>query len=117
MLNLTINGNIPSKKNRYQISRGRMYKPKEITDFEYSALMQLRGQYKKDPIETDVEVTMKFYLLRDKDGDNLFTTIADCLQNAGVIKNDKQITAGHWYKYKIFKADGDESCDCTININ
>lgn len=114
LIHLTIDGYIPSKKNRYQISRGRMYKPKDITDFEYSAMMQLKAQYHKDPITTDVEVTMKFYLLKDKDCDNLFTTIADCLQNAEVIKNDKQIVAMHGYKYKIYQVDGDESVDIII---
>jgi len=91
-----------------------MYKPKDITDFEYSALLQLQSQYKDDPILSDVNVEMKFYILRDKDVDNLATTILDCLQNAEVFKNDKQVVKLTASKHKITKADGDESADIII---
>lgn len=93
-----IKGNCPSKKNNYKQSRGHWYKPEDIVLFEKNAFLQLNVQKKKYPESSfPLKGDLSIYLIidimkRDKDIDNLCTTIFDILEKGGIIENDKYIT-------------------------
>lgn len=92
VLELTITGDVPSKKNLYRLGNGRMYTPKEVTewmdDFAWQVKVQL-PQHK--PWVGPLSISADFYSVEDHDIDNLQNGLFDALQHAQVIKNDRQI--------------------------
>ena len=100
-LELSIEGEVPSKKNRYRIGRGKFYQDAAVTrwmeEFFYQARQQCPGM---SPISSEIALTIIFYIKRDKDLDNLLNSVFDALQNSGIIKNDKLITSCRATKIK-----------------
>lgn len=94
MYALTILGDIISKKNKYRIrSDGKgLFKPKVTTDFSKMFAQEVMahgvGQV-LGPCKIHVELyhTKK----REPDLDGAVTTIMDCLQESGVVENDRNI--------------------------
>ena len=105
-----IEGNCIVKKNQYKYTRkgGKSwgYKPKNVVDFNESAILQIKTQLSKYtktvlPIYGEVSVYLVFEIAgRDKDLDGVTTTIYDILQQSEVIKNDNQITVSEQLKKK-----------------
>lgn len=95
-------GRIISKKNSKRFFRhGRRVIPvssRAYQTFEARALSQLTG-YKT--IEPPYDVHVDFYIkgAYRADGDNLYTSILDVLQKAGIITDDLYIMRGSWEKY------------------
>lgn len=87
---LTIHGRIPTKKNRYRISRnGGFFKPKDVTDFERMFGKEVAAQrvgMVRGPFRISVELLVGEH---EPDLDGAVTTILDCLQLCEVIANDK----------------------------
>jgi len=85
---LTIKGQVPSKSNGYRIANNRLFKSKELKEFEQSfawqsakALNEFNGKF---------GITMKVYFQSNRsDLDNAAKVILDCLQTSGIIKNDR----------------------------
>lgn len=96
-----------TKKNSYRVNRssGKFYKPKKITDNEEELMGPLRKVWAdKPPICQDIEISFTFCFAHDVfftkkgsraqrvgDLDNLLQLPLDCLQKAGIIKNDSQV--------------------------
>jgi len=83
-------GKVPTKKNRYKISRGRMYQDPEVTawmDAAYYAIYYPARQI----ITVPCGLSILFKTDNRSDLDGMTTTIFDLLQKAKVIKNDRQI--------------------------
>lgn len=89
---LVINGQCPAKKNsRIGIVRnGRVmnFPSKIYSEWEKSALWQLKGQ---PPVEEyPISMTVIFYVRdnRSRDMDNMLPSIMDCLQKAEILADD-----------------------------
>lgn len=95
---------------RPRISRwGGVHMPKRYMEYKNSQMGLLGKAYVEEPIECPVEVELLFLfdrprrLLRRKDPDgrlvrtgredldNLVKTVLDCLEDGGVLKNDRQV--------------------------
>lgn len=88
-------GEMPSKKNRWRMGENGMYIPKDVSK-ELEAfvwdLKSVRNAYRlAKPHEGEVLVSVTFFVKKDKDLDNMTTTLLDLLQAAGLIKNDMQV--------------------------
>ena len=91
MLNFSISQEVPSKKNRWHISKyGGIYQDKKVKDFVEFAQWELRSQYRGKPITDNVELELEFYNKRDKDVDNQISTIMDMIQGI-LIENDRKV--------------------------
>lgn len=91
---MTIKGGLCSKSNsRIITSRGgrvRSIKSPKALAWMQSAVLQLRSQWKKKTIEKPVGLEIHvFYASRRPDLD--ISLVMDALQNAEVIKNDRQV--------------------------
>ena len=87
----TVQGSLVSKANSRRVTRtGMVIKSQKALDFTESAIYQLRSLYKKAPIESPVglELTIFYDSRRPDLSPELFF---DCLEKAGVLKNDRQI--------------------------
>jgi Holliday junction resolvase RusA-like endonuclease len=87
----TVYGSLVSKANSRRITRtGLVIKSQKAIEFTHSAILQLRSIYKKKPIENNVglELTIFYDSRRPDLSPELFF---DCLEKAGVLKNDRQI--------------------------
>ncbi len=92
---------MPSKKNAWKrASGGHVYIDKKMSSVLDDFLWQLRGamgihqkgkKHAQFPIVLPLELTVSFKTRRQKDLDNMVTTLMDLLQKSGVIKNDSQI--------------------------
>jgi len=98
---ITIQGNIPSGNRRqigYKNGKPFLYKQnqKEIKDI----VNQIKQQWKYPRLTSAVEVHYTFYFpdKRSRDIDNRLKILNDCLEEAGVIKNDNQIIKGRFEK-------------------
>ena len=96
MIEITILGQPPSKSNCYGVrrigNRAGMYKKKPIKDYEKSFLEQVPLKYRGINIEYEMSVELHcYYDSRRPDIDNSAKVILDCLQSAGVIKNDNKV--------------------------
>lgn len=91
MIELTIRGDIPVKKNTQRIGRhGGIYKNPEVTAYE--ELLGWEARLKRlEPIEGPFAFSGTFHIRGPKDLDGVVTTILDCLQKAGLIENDKYL--------------------------
>lgn len=89
---LTIHGRIPTKKNKYRVSRhGGLFKPKDVTDFERMFGKEVAAQrigIVRGPSRVEIDL---FVGTNEQDLDGAVTTILDCLQQAQVIENDKDV--------------------------
>lgn len=90
---ITISGEVPVKKNSYRTnSRGGLYKPKKITDFEELVAGEILAHgLRKIPDECDIKFSGQFFIKRDKDLDGMITSVMDALQDGGVYKDDKKV--------------------------
>lgn len=98
MINLVITGKVPSKKNRYLMGNGRFYKDQKTTDILNTYAWEIKGQLLKLPQDTkdkiyssSLGVHLLFRCDNRSDIDNMVSSVFDLLQQAGVIKNDRQI--------------------------
>ena len=85
-------GHIPAKSNQYKIARGRMYKSKEVHNYEASFHTQLALWHRNDPHIKGIfryEVSVYFKTMAS-DLDNALKTSLDCLQQCGWIQNDNK---------------------------
>lgn len=85
---LTIKGQVPSKSNGYRIVGSRMFKSKELKAYEESFAWQC-ARY-KESFEGKFGITLNVHFQSNRsDLDNSAKVILDCLQSAGIIKNDR----------------------------
>lgn len=91
MLELTVEGNIPVKKNRQRIgANGGIYRPKEVN--EYEDLFGWEARIKRlEPVLGTFAIEGDFHIKESKDLDGVLTTVLDCLQKFGYIENDKYL--------------------------
>ena len=91
-IKLIIKGEIPSKKNLLRTGRGHIYKDPRTVTFEKDAYYQLQPQIKnKGIMKGRLSLSAIFFQKRDKDTDNMLSSIFDILEQSGLIENDKQI--------------------------
>lgn len=89
-ISMTILGNTPSKSNQYRIARGRMYKSKQLKQYEDLFLIQCQ-QYRDLLIDQEFGIKLEvYYPSRRTDLDNSLKVILDCCQKAKIIKNDNK---------------------------
>lgn len=95
MINITLKGNVPSKKNSKQIisihGRPMIISSKNYTDWHKQALIDLKlAQIKPLQLETTKCITCSFYSpnRRKYDLSNKFESIADLLVDYGLLKDD-----------------------------
>ena len=84
--------NIPVKKNSYKIGNKRLYKPKEITEFEdeFGCALMEQGLSYKNQIKGPFKISATFYVKNmAKDMDGMLTSVLDCLELYEIIENDK----------------------------
>lgn len=89
-------GDIPAKKNNYRSSGGKFYIDKKANKGIYGILVQLASSRNrpKTPIVHPIRVVVEIYTPNmRRDLDNMITTLLDCMQKAGIIKNDNQVVA------------------------
>lgn len=86
---LILRGPCPAKKNLWRRSRTGMFIDATVRSQIDSLTIQARAQWgKQAPVESP-EMSFRFYVSaarRDQDG--MYTTVLDCLQEAGVLVND-----------------------------
>lgn len=89
---LTIKGQVPSKSNGYRIANNRLFKSKELKEYEESFAWQVAKEYFVDRIWFDDKfgISMTIYFQSNRsDLDNAAKVILDCLQSNCIIKNDR----------------------------
>lgn len=102
ILNFTINGAVPSKKNNYRISGNKLYSPDETHAYVESFYYQFKNQRKNHTtIKGNVKLSTTFYIHHDKDLDNMLNTVMDALQSCKVIENDKNVVQIVAFKNKL----------------
>jgi Holliday junction resolvase RusA-like endonuclease len=89
---ITILGQVPSKSNGYKIGNNRLYKSRELKEYEERFMWQnALAKYKSNETIKDkfaIEIFVYFQSNRS-DLDNSAKIILDCLQNCKVIENDR----------------------------
>lgn len=108
---LTVFGALKSKANsRRMIRPGLVIKSKGALEFEEEAILQLKQQFKQEPIELNVFLDIMVYY-PSKRSDLSPELFFDCMQKAGVLLNDRQI-----YGYTAYKRFDKEKprVECTI---
>lgn len=92
---ITIEGQVPSKSNCYKVgkfgSRCGIYKAKNLKEYEKDFYFQLPSDLPLFENEFQIVVNV-FFPNKRQDLDNSSKVILDCLQDAGVIKNDNKCT-------------------------
>ena len=96
MIEFTIKGQPPSKSNCYKITkmgaRCSLGKTKALKQYELDFLSQVPGQYRQLNLDKALKVELHCtFNSKRPDLDNAAKAILDCLQNAGVIKNDNLV--------------------------
>jgi len=88
---LTLEGNVPSKKNqRINTKDGLSFASKAFTDWQDDALGQVRRQTRvRFYAPVQIEVIIYFATLGKADVDNRLTSILDMLTEALVLRDDK----------------------------
>lgn len=85
---LTIKGQVPSKSNGYRIANNRLFKSKELKEYEEAFTWQATRVLQE--FHDKFGITMKVYFQSNRsDLDNAAKVILDCLQTSGIIKNDR----------------------------
>lgn len=87
---VTVHGHCPSKKNLWERRQaGVMVLPKEVKEQIAALTTQIMFAWRHPGPVEHPEITVKFYVgAKRQDRDGMYTTIQDCLQNAGVLVND-----------------------------
>lgn len=86
---ITILGQVPSKSNGYKIGNNRLYKSRELKEYEVSFEWQIR-KHKSQVITQPFEIWIDVYFQSNRsDLDNAAKVILDCLQSTGMIENDR----------------------------
>lgn len=86
---ITILGQVPSKSNGYRIANNRLFKSIELKSYEVSFEWQIK-KHLKEYIDVPFQIWIDVYFQSNRsDLDNSAKVILDCLQTAGVIKNDR----------------------------
>jgi Holliday junction resolvase RusA-like endonuclease len=89
---ITILGQVPSKSNGYKIGNNRLYKSRELKEYEYYfflAMLQYRHMF-IEPIKDKFAIEILVYFQSNRsDLDNSAKIILDCLQSCKVIDNDR----------------------------
>lgn len=85
---LTIKGQVPSKSNGYRIANNRLFKSKELKQYEESFAWQSAKILQEFDEKFGITLTVYFQSNRS-DLDNAAKVILDCLQTSGIIKNDR----------------------------
>jgi Holliday junction resolvase RusA-like endonuclease len=89
---ITILGQVPSKSNGYKIGNNRLYKSKELKEYEHFFLLKML-EYRHlfiEPIKDKFAIEILVYFQSNRsDLDNSSKIILDCLQNCKVIENDR----------------------------
>jgi Holliday junction resolvase RusA-like endonuclease len=88
MINFTIYGQVPSKSNGYRIGNNRLYKSKTLLQYEESFRLQTLTVHDTINVEFGINIIVYFQSNRS-DLDNAAKVILDCLQNCGIIANDR----------------------------
>lgn len=96
MIELTLMGPVPSKKNAWKRGRNGVYLPPQAQADIDALVIQgnsVRHGLKLETIEgKKLHVSAMFVLMREhEDLDNVFTTLLDVLQKANIIANDKLV--------------------------
>lgn len=97
MIQLTLQGKVPSKKNAWRRGRGqKAYLPAQIqADIDaliIQAQAQRHGLKLAEIAGKKIRVIAEFHVWKEQvDLDNAFTTLLDVLQKAGIIENDKLV--------------------------
>jgi Holliday junction resolvase RusA-like endonuclease len=89
---ITILGQVPSKSNGYKIGNNRLYKSKELKEYEhYFFLAMLQYKYMFiEPIKDKFAIEIFVYFQSNRsDLDNSAKIILDCLQDCKAIENDR----------------------------
>lgn len=96
-IQFTLEGEMPSKKNRWRSGNGRVYIPKELQKEIDDFLWQLKGVRAacrlSSPMAGSILLTVVFITKQNLDLDNMVTTLQDLLQRAAIIKNDHDIVS------------------------
>jgi Holliday junction resolvase RusA-like endonuclease len=99
---ITILGQVPSKSNGYKIGNNRLYKSKELKDYEHFFLLKML-EYRHlflEPIKEKFSIKILVYFQSNRsDLDNSAKIILDCLQNCKVIENDRLCHELHMFKF------------------
>ncbi len=89
---ITIRGQVPSKSNGYKIGNNRLYKSRELKEYEHYFLLAMLS-YRHlfiEPIKDKFAIEIFVYFQSNRsDLDNSAKIILDCLQNCKVIENDR----------------------------
>lgn len=99
---IVIQGQVPSKSNGYKIGNNRLYKSKELKDYEdrFEWLLALAKGKPSEPIKDKFMIEIAVYFQSNRsDLDNAAKIILDCLQNSGVIENDRLCHKLIMYKF------------------
>jgi Holliday junction resolvase RusA-like endonuclease len=99
---ITILGQVPSKSNGYKIGNNRLYKSKELKDYEnrFSWLYALAQGKPSEPLKEKFSITIHVYFQSNRsDLDNAAKIILDCLQACKIIENDRLCHELHMVKY------------------
>lgn len=83
-----IYGQVPSKSNGYRIGNNRLYKSKELLQYEESFRLQTLTHHDNISKEFGINIIVYFQSNRS-DLDNAAKIILDCLQKCGIIANDR----------------------------
>ena len=86
----------PSTNQTYRHHGHTVYMTQEAKSWQIEALWTLKVSIK--PLSDPTNVTITYYLKRDRDVDGSHKIIIDCLQKAGIVSNDKVLTELHLYK-------------------
>lgn len=83
-----IYGQVPSKSNGYRIGNNRLYKSKELLQYEESFRLQTLTHHDTISKEFGINITVYFQSNRS-DLDNAAKIILDSLQKCNIIANDR----------------------------
>lgn len=100
---ITILGQVPSKSNGYKIGNNRLYKSSDLKHYEdvfYSEILSQRYFLTNETIKEKFSIEIHVYFQSNRsDLDNAAKIILDCLQNSGVIENDRLCHKLVMYKF------------------
>lgn len=103
-MKFTIQGAVPSKSNSYKLTnRGKfasMYKAKGLKAYEKMFYLQVPAEARGVELKGLLKVFLSVYYTSNRlDLDNSAKIILDCMQDAKVMKNDRQVVELHMYKH------------------
>lgn len=105
-------GPIPSKKNNMRRSRnGGMFHDRDTATLVATLTAQLRAQWRGAPVSRKV-LGFRLRVADNRgDSDNKVTTLLDCMQAAGVLRNDN---TAHLRRWLVDVSDGEAGADIGI---